>query len=65
MKIPREKAWEWANTRKGCWSIAGSWILTTTFTNSYLETVGFPKVLRRYEELRARTKRLEMIHGTC
>jgi group II intron reverse transcriptase/maturase len=65
MKIPREKAWEWANTRKGYWCIAGSWILTTTFTNSYLETVGFPNVLRRYEELRARAKRLEMLHGTC
>jgi hypothetical protein len=65
MKVSRDKAWEWANTRKGYWCIAGSWILTTTFTNSYLEKLGFPNLLKRYEELRARAKRVEMLHGTC
>jgi group II intron reverse transcriptase/maturase len=65
LKVPRNKAWEWANTRKGYWCIAGSWILTTTLTNGYLETIGLPNLLKRYEELRARTKRLEILHGTC
>jgi group II intron reverse transcriptase/maturase len=62
---PKDKAWQWANTRKGCWCIAGSWILTTTLTNRYLETLGFPNILKKYEELRERAKRLEMLHGTC
>ncbi|MCL1912964.1 MAG: hypothetical protein FWG10_03550 [Eubacteriaceae bacterium] len=29
----RQKAWEWANTGKGYWRIAGSWILSTSITN--------------------------------
>ena len=61
----QDKAWQWANTRKGYWRIAGSWILTTTMSNRYLETLGFPNIVKRYEELRERAKRLEMVHGTC
>jgi group II intron reverse transcriptase/maturase len=61
----RDKAWQWANTRKGHWCIARSWILTTTLTNRYFETLGFPNIVKRYEELRERVKRLEMLHGTC
>jgi group II intron reverse transcriptase/maturase len=63
--VPRNKAWQWANTRKGYWCIAGSWILTTTMNNRYFETLGFPNILKRYEELRERANRLEMLHGTC
>jgi group II intron reverse transcriptase/maturase len=63
--VTRNKAWEWANTRKGYWRTAGSWLLTTTLTNRYLETIGFPNIIKRYEELRDRAKRLEMLHGTC
>jgi len=63
--VPRDRAWQWAYTRKGYWRIAGSWILTTTMTNRYLETLGFPNILKRYEELRERARRLEMVHGTC
>jgi len=61
----RDNAWQWANTRKGYWCIAGSWIMTTTMNNCYFETLGFPNLLKRYEELRERAKRLEMLHGTC
>jgi group II intron reverse transcriptase/maturase len=61
----RNKAWQWANTRKGYWCIAGSWILTTTMNNRYFETLGFPNLLKRYEELRERAKRLGILHGTC
>ena len=62
---PRNKAWQWANTRKGYWCTAGSWILTTTMNNRYFETLGFPNIVKRYEELRERAKRLEMLHGIC
>ena len=63
--VPRNKAWQWANTRKGYWCIAGSWILTTTMNNRYFEMLGFPNILKRYEELREQAKRLGMLHGTC
>jgi group II intron reverse transcriptase/maturase len=63
--VSRDKAWQWANTRKGYWCIAGSWILTTTLNNRYFETLGFPNILKRYEELREQAKRLEILHGTC
>jgi len=39
--VPRDKAWQWANTHKGYWCIAGSWIMTTTMNNHYFETLGF------------------------
>jgi hypothetical protein len=63
--MTRDKAWQWANTRKGYWRTAGSWLLTTTLTNRYLETNGFLNIIKRYEALRGRAKRLEMLHGTC
>jgi group II intron reverse transcriptase/maturase len=61
----RDKAWQWANTRKGYWCIAGCRILTTLLNNRYFETLGFPNIIKRYEELRKRAKWLEMLHGTC
>ena len=36
----KRKAWEYANTRKGYWRIADSYILATTLTNEYLEKQG-------------------------
>ena len=62
--VPRSKAWQLANTRKGYWRIAGCWFMTATMNNRYLETLGFPNILKRYEELRERTKRVEVLHGT-
>jgi group II intron reverse transcriptase/maturase len=62
--VSRQKAWQWANTRKGCWRTAGSWLLTTTLTNSYLETKGFPNMVKRYEVLRARDQWLQLLHAT-
>ena len=63
--VSRNEAWQWANTRKGYWCIAGSHIMTTTMNNRYFETLGFPDLRKRYEELRERTRRLEILHGTC
>jgi RNA-directed DNA polymerase len=39
--VDKWKAWEWANTRKGCWRISGSFILSKSLTNKYLEEEGF------------------------
>jgi group II intron reverse transcriptase/maturase len=47
--IPDSKAWEWANTRKGYWRTAGSWILTRSLTNKYLESVGYMNIFNKYE----------------
>jgi len=61
----KNNAWQWANSRKGYWRIAGSIVLKTTMTNRYIETLGFPNILKKYEELREQAKRLGMLHGTC
>jgi len=63
--VSKDKAWQWANTRIGYWRIAVSPILTTTLNNRYLEELGFPNLLKRYEQLRERFKRVDMMRGTC
>ena len=39
--VDRNKAWEYANTRKGYWRISNSPILATTLTNKYFENMGY------------------------
>lgn len=39
--INKYKAWEWANTRKGYWHIANSYILHRTITDERLRLAGF------------------------
>jgi RNA-directed DNA polymerase len=39
--INKYKAWEWANTRKGYWHIANSYILSRTITNKRLCQAGY------------------------
>jgi len=51
LKIPKDKAWEWANTRKGYWRIAHSWVLTRSLTNEYLTSIGYDDISKRYEVL--------------
>jgi group II intron reverse transcriptase/maturase len=46
--IDNFKAWEFANTRKSYWRIAGSSILQSTFTNEYLKKLGFQSIAERY-----------------
>ena len=62
--ISRDKAWQWANTRKGYWCIAGSQIMAIAMNNRYLEKLGFPNILKRYEELKEIDRRLERVYGT-
>ena len=49
--IPKGKAWEWANTRKGCWRIADSWILHRALNNQRIAEMGYDDVLLRYNAL--------------
>ncbi len=45
--IETNKAWEFANTRKGYWRISNSYILNTSITNKYLEEQGFIGLTKR------------------
>ena len=46
--IPEYKAWEFANTRKSYWHVAGSPILARALTNEYLKKLGFQSINERY-----------------
>ena len=48
--IPREKAWEWANTRKGYARVARSFILCRTITNERLKKFGLVSLLDQYQK---------------
>jgi hypothetical protein len=61
--IPRDQAWPWANTRQGYRHTAGSQILKHSLTNHYLESIGFPNVLERFEILHERIGRLLKIRA--
>lgn len=39
--VKKSKAYEWANTRKGYWRIAGSFILGTSITNDRIHKAGY------------------------
>ena len=45
--IDNQKAWKFANTRKGYWRISNSRVLATTLTNEYLEKQGFLSLTKR------------------
>lgn len=49
--IPKGKAWEWANSRRGYWRIAHSWVLTRSLTNKYLASIGYDDIFDRYKAL--------------
>lgn len=46
--IPKDKAWEFANTRKGYWRTAKSPILHRSITNTKLEKAGLVSLLKMY-----------------
>lgn len=46
--IARDKAWQFANTRKGYWRIAKSPILARSITNARLEKAGLVSLLKIY-----------------
>ncbi|MEG1947887.1 MAG: group II intron maturase-specific domain-containing protein, partial [Lachnospiraceae bacterium] len=49
--IEENKAWEYANTRKGYWRISNSPILARTLTNQYLREQGFITLTESYLRL--------------
>lgn len=50
--VPKAKAFEWGNSRKGYWRIAGSPILDRTLNNRYWYNLGLRSIGERYEFLR-------------
>ena len=51
--IPERSAREWAGSRKGCWRVAGSWILTRALPNAYWQQQGlqgFSDPYRRFRD---------------
>lgn len=55
LKIPKQKAWEWANTRKGYWRISKSHILHQAVSNKILEHVGLLNLENLYLERLSKT----------
>ena len=49
--IEEQKAWEYANTRKGCWRISKSPILSRSLRNKTLGNLGFLSLLNYYEQV--------------
>jgi len=45
------QAWQWANTRRSYWRIAGTAVLKTSLTNKYLASIGYDDIANRYEVL--------------
>ncbi|OIK02812.1 hypothetical protein BIV59_22595, partial [Bacillus sp. MUM 13] len=50
--IKPNKAWEWANSRLGYWSVSKSPILDRTLDNQYWTNQGLKSLLIRYQTLR-------------
>lgn len=53
--VKKSKAWEWANTRKGYWHIANSFILSTTITTDRLRQAGYVFLSAYYQKVRFKT----------
>ncbi len=50
--LDKYKAWEFANTRKGCWRISHSQILHLTITNEKLMRQGYKSLYSQYQKIR-------------
>lgn len=50
--MPKDKAYEWGNTRKGYWRTAASPILTRALDNQYWISNGLKSLLDRYNLIR-------------
>jgi len=53
--LDSSKAWEYANTRKKYWRVAGSFILTKTLTNQYWVDQGYKDFSRYYQVVKIET----------
>jgi group II intron reverse transcriptase/maturase len=50
--VSKGQAWQWANSRKSYWRVAGSGILSRALGNAKLEELGWCFFLKRYLEVR-------------
>ena len=50
--VSKGQAWQWANSRKSYWRVAGSGILSRALGNAKLEELGWCCFLKRYLEVR-------------
>ena len=50
--ISKHQAWQWANTRRGCWKIAGSPILSRALSNKRIAKQGYICLSDYYELVR-------------
>jgi len=50
--VSKDLAWQWANSRKGYWRVAGSQILEFSLTNKVLAGMGYDDIEARYRALR-------------
>ena len=50
--ISKGQAYQWANSRKAYWRIAGSWVLSKTLNNTKLKELGWVTFSDRYELVR-------------
>lgn len=53
--VKKSRAWEWANTRKGYWHTANSFILHTTITTDRLRRAGYVFLSDYYQKVRVKT----------
>jgi len=53
--VPKQKAYEWGNSRKKYWRIACSPILHRSLDNQYWSSLGLKSLTDRYNQLRNRT----------
>ena len=49
--VPADKAFQWGNSRRGYWRIAGSPVLKRSITNERLAAAGYFSILNYYESL--------------
>lgn len=49
--VPKYKAYEWGNTRKGYWRIAHSPILSRSLTNKHFESISYQSLSARYQKM--------------
>ena len=54
--VPERSAREWAGSRKGCWRVAGSWILTRALPNAYRQEQGLQGFSDPYRRFRDATR---------
>lgn len=51
LRVPKHKAYEWGNTRKGYWCIAKSPILSRSLTNKYFDSISYQSLSARYQKM--------------